>query len=66
MDYASIKLAHIDTASINSLSAISANLGQLVTYKDPNYPNRARMVITGSLLEVFDDNNIRRVRLGLW
>ena len=66
MDYASIKLAHIDTASIGSLSAVSATLGTLVTYKDPAKPNGARMVITGSLLEVFDDNNIRRVRLGLW
>lgn len=66
IDYASIKLAHIDTASIGSLSAVSATLGTLVTYKDPAKPNGARMVITGSLLEVFDDNNIRRVRLGLW
>lgn len=66
LDYASIKLAHIDTASINSLSAISANLGQLVTYKDPNYPNRARMIISGSLITVYDDNNKVRVKLGLW
>lgn len=66
LDYASIKLAHIDTASINSLSAISANLGQLVTYKDPNYPNRARMIISGSLITVYDDNNKVRVKLGIW
>lgn len=66
LDYASINLAHINTASINSLSAISANLGQLVTYKDPNYPNRARMIISGSLITVYDDNNKVRVKLGLW
>lgn len=66
LDYASINLAHINTASIGSLSAISANLGTLVTYKNPAYPNKARMVITGSLITVYDDNNKVRVKLGIW
>lgn len=66
MDYASIKLTHIDTASIGNLSALSANLGTLVTYKDPTQPNKARMVMQGSLITVYDDNNTVRVKLGLW
>lgn len=66
LDYASINLAHINTASIGSLSAISANLGTLVTYKNPAYPYGARMVITGSLITVYDDNNKVRVKLGMW
>ncbi|MBU3845583.1 MAG: phage tail protein [Candidatus Acinetobacter avistercoris] len=66
LDYASIKLAQIDTASINSLSALSANLGVLTTYKNPNNTSGARVVMTGSLITVFDDNNVMRVRLGLW
>lgn len=61
-----IKLAHIDTASIGSLSAISANLGTMTTLKDPAKPFGARMVMTGSLITVFDDNNVVRVKLGLW
>lgn len=66
LDYASINLAHINTASIGSLSALSATLGTLVTYKNPAYPDRARMVITGSLITVYDDNNKVRVKLGMW
>lgn len=66
IDYASINLAHINTASIGSLSALSATLGTLVTYKNPAYPDRARMVITGSLITVYDDNNKVRVKLGMW
>lgn len=52
--------------SVNSLSAVSANLGTLVTYKDPAQPLKARMVIQGSLITVYDDNNVVRVKLGLW
>lgn len=66
MDYASIKLAHIDTASIGSLSAVSATLGTLVTYKDPTQPLKARMIMQGSLITVYDDDNVLRVKLGLW
>ncbi|AGY48127.1 tail protein [Acinetobacter phage Presley] len=51
---------------VDSLSAISANLGTLVTYKDPSQPNKARMVMQGSLITVYDDNNVLRVRMGLW
>lgn len=51
---------------VDSLSAISANLGTLVTYKDPSQPNKARMVMQGSLITVYDDNNVVRVKLGLW
>lgn len=52
--------------SVNSLSAVSANLGTLVTYKDPAQPLKARMVMQGSLITVYDDNNVVRVKLGLW
>ena len=51
---------------VDSLSAVSANLGTLVTYKDPSQPLKARMVLTGSLITVYDDNNKLRVKLGLW
>lgn len=52
--------------SVDELSAISANLGTLVTYKDPTQPLKARMIQQGGLITVYDDNNILRVRLGLW
>ena len=52
--------------NVTSLSAISANLGTLVTYKDPTQPLKARMVMQGSLIQVYDNNNKLRVRLGLW
>lgn len=51
---------------VDELSAISANLGTLTTYKDPSQPNKARMVMQGSLITVYDDNNVMRVRMGLW
>ena len=52
--------------SVNELSAISANLGTLVTCKDPAQPLKARMVMQGSLITVYDDNNKLRVKLGVW
>jgi hypothetical protein len=51
---------------VNELSAISGTLGTLTTYKDPSQPNKARMVMQGSLITVYDDNNVVRVKLGLW
>lgn len=61
-------IGSINANKINaeSLSAISAKLGTLVTYRNPSNPNGARMVMQGSLLTVYDDNNVLRVRLGLW
>lgn len=58
---ASIKLAHIDKASINSLSALSANIGHFKSAQ-----TGARLEIKDSLLSVYDENNVLRVRLGLW
>lgn len=55
-----------DKLSVTELSAISGNLGTLITYKDPAQPLKARMVMQGSLITVYDDNNVVRVRLGLW
>lgn len=58
---ASIKLAHIDKASIGSLSALSANIGHFKSAE-----TGARLEIKDSLLMVYDENNVLRVRLGLW
>ncbi|MGQ1664555.1 interleukin-like EMT inducer domain-containing protein [Acinetobacter baumannii] len=51
---------------VDKLSAIAGELGTLTTYKDPSKPNGARMVLSGSLITVYDDNNVVRVKLGLW
>ncbi|MEW7965693.1 DUF1983 domain-containing protein, partial [Acinetobacter baumannii] len=51
---------------VDKLSAIAGELGTLTTYKDPAKPNGARMVLSGSLITVYDDNNVVRVKLGLW
>ena len=58
---ASIGLIQIDTASITSLSALSATIGH---FKSAD--TGARLEIKDSLLSVYDDNNVLRVRLGLW
>lgn len=55
-----------DKINVDSLSTISANLGTMVSLKDQSRPYGARTVITGALYETFDDNNVRRVRLGYW
>ena len=61
LDYASIKLAHIDTASINSLSAISATIGTLRTKT-----SGARVEIRDNLIEVFDEQGRTRIKIGVW
>ncbi len=66
LDNASIGYINAEKINASSLSAISANLGTLITLKDPTKPNGARMVITGSLTTVYDDNNVARIRLGIW
>ncbi|MFX4760366.1 phage tail protein [Acinetobacter baumannii] len=66
LDSASIGYINATKIYAESLSAISANLGTLTTLKDPTKPNGARMVITGSLTTVYDDNNVARIRLGIW
>lgn len=55
-----------EALNVTSLSALSSNLGTLVSYKNPSNPTGARMVMTESLITVYDDNNVLRVRLGLW
>ncbi|HEE5406580.1 TPA: ParB N-terminal domain-containing protein [Acinetobacter baumannii] len=66
LDNASIGYINAEKINASSLSAISANLGTLTTLKDPTKPNGARMVITGILTTVYDDNNVARIRLGIW
>ena len=56
-----ITLAKIDTATITSLSALSATIGHF-----KSAPTGARLEIKDSLLSVYDANNKLRVRLGLW
>ncbi|WP_228271201.1 host specificity protein J [Acinetobacter brisouii] len=61
-------IGSINANKINaeSLSALSANFGTITTYKDINNPTGTRMVITGGLFQVYDDNNVLRVRCGFW
>jgi predicted phage tail protein/uncharacterized coiled-coil protein SlyX len=66
LDNASIGYINADKINATSLSAISANLGTITTLKDPAKPNGARMVLTGSLITIYDDNNVMRVKMGLW
>lgn len=66
LDNASIGYINAEKINASSLSALSATLGTITTYRDPSRPNGARMVLTGSLITVYDDNNTVRVRLGLW
>lgn len=56
-----ITLAKIDTATITSLSALSATIGHFKSAE-----TGARLEIKDSLLSVYDANNNLRVRLGLW
>ena len=56
-----ITLAKIDTATITSLSALSATIGHF-----KSAPTGARLEIKDSLLSVYDANNVLRVRLGIW
>ena len=58
---ASIDLAQINTATITSLSALSATIGHFKSAE-----SGARLEIKDSLLSVYDSNNVLRVRLGIW
>ena len=50
-----------DKLKVNSLDAITATIGTLRTKT-----SGARVEISDNLIRVFDDNNVLRVRLGLW
>lgn len=62
IDYASINLAHINTATIGSLSALSANLGTFTSTS----ADGSKTVISGSKTEVFYPNGQIAVRMGYW
>ena len=47
--------------NVDSLSAITATIGTLRTKT-----SGARTEIHDNLVEVYDDNNVLRVRLGVW
>ncbi|HCG3336055.1 TPA: DUF1983 domain-containing protein [Acinetobacter baumannii] len=51
--------------NVDKLSAITGELGTLITYKDPSQPQKARMFISGTALKLYDDNNIERIYIGL-
>lgn len=57
----SIDIAKINKASINSLSALSANIGHFKSAQ-----SGSRLEIKDSVLLVYDANNRLRVRLGVW
>lgn len=50
-----------DKLSVGSLSAITATIGTLRTKT-----NGARLEIKDNLLEIYDENNVLRVRMGVW
>ena len=50
-----------DKMAVGSLSAVSATIGRLRTKA-----NGARTEISDNLIEVFDDNNLARVRIGVF
>lgn len=50
-----------DKLSVDSLSAITATIGTLRTKT-----SGARLEIKDNLLEVYDENNVLRIRMGVW
>lgn len=63
-----INVNRLDTTTLNTvgLSALSANLGTMVSYANPANIYGARTIIKGDVIEVYDDSNRLRVRLGRW
>lgn len=61
MDYASINLTHINTASINSLSALSANLGTFTTIG----ADGSKRVISGGSDSIFYPSGRLAIYIGL-
>ncbi|HHP4696127.1 TPA: host specificity protein J [Acinetobacter baumannii] len=66
IDNASIGYITADKIYATSLSAISADLGTFTSLADQSKPNGARTVISGEKIEVYDENNVMRVRIGRW
>ncbi len=60
-DYQSVKLAHIDTASIGSLSAVSANLGTFTTIG----ADGSKRVISGGSDSIFYPSGRLAIYIGL-
>ena len=50
-----------DKIDVNTLSAITARIGELKTAD-----TGARTVIKDNLIEVYDENNVLRVKMGVW
>ena len=50
-----------DKMDVKSLSSITATIGTLRTAT-----SGARTEIKDNLIEVYDDNNVLRVRMGVW
>lgn len=66
LEMANIGYVHASRIYTDSLSALSANLGTLISLKDPARPLGERTVMTGAKTEVFDDDNRLVMRSGRW
>lgn len=60
-----VKSLTAELFNVDKLSAITGELGTLITYKDSSQPQKARMVISGTAFQIFDDNNVERIYIGL-
>lgn len=66
VDNASFGYINANRIWAENLSVITANLGTFTSLADQSKPNGARTVISGEKIEVYDENNVMRVRIGRW
>ncbi|QNX29276.1 phage tail protein [Acinetobacter seifertii] len=65
VDNASFGYINANRIWAENLSVITANLGTFTSLADENKPNGARTVISGKKIEVYDDLNQVRVKIGI-
>ncbi|MEX0442895.1 host specificity protein J [Acinetobacter baumannii] len=66
VDNASFGYINANRIWAENLSVITANLGTFTSLADENKPNGARTVISGKKIEVYDDLNQVRVKIGIF
>ncbi|MEO4068365.1 phage tail protein [Acinetobacter pittii] len=66
VDNASFGYINANRIYAENLSVITANLGTFTSLADENKPNGARTVISGKKIEVYDDLNQVRVKIGIF
>lgn len=66
VDNASFGYINAEKIYADSLSTITANLGTFISLADQSKPNGARTVISGKKIEVYDDLNQVRVKIGIF